>query len=139
MKNGVMKRTMKPTPIIHTCTTIILSSKNHLDYSDNFATIRQKNPRLPVLWCTIPKNRTASSQPFHTSDENKPQISGKFLTTTQRGVFPPQKPRNQPYRHHKNATLKTRRIQNPLKKPRKTPDSRPIPPSKKNHQNSDIK
>jgi hypothetical protein len=61
MKNGVMKSTMKPTPIIHTCTAIILSSvsKTISDYSETVSRIsaRKRNPLSPLVHDSQNENR----------------------------------------------------------------------------------
>jgi hypothetical protein len=108
------------------------------DYSENGPGTGPKNRAPWVLWCTVPKNGIASAL-FHTGHENKPQIRGVFLASAQRGAFSPQPPRNPPYLHHKNTTLKRDYSQNPPQKTQQKSQSPPISSTEKKLQNSDIK
>jgi hypothetical protein len=138
MKNGVMNSTMKPTPIIHTCTAIVLSSI-FKTIPTIARTAQGSAQRIGAFDAPFPKTESPSLL-FHTGRKNKLQIRGVLLTSTQRGVLSPQQPPNPPYFHHKNTTLKTPLFPEPPSKSTAKPPLGALSPSQKtNRKNGDIK
>jgi hypothetical protein len=94
------------------------------DYSEYRPRINAKNGR-PLGPLVHRSQNGIAIAAFPHPTQNKLQIRGMFLTSTQRGVFSPQPPRNPPQIHHKNTTQKRDVSRNPLKKHSKNTQSAP--------------
>jgi hypothetical protein len=88
IKQGAIRTTTNPTPIIHSCTATSSLPQTVSDYSDRRLRFRIKE--IEDVWyfgAAVPK--TAFSSCLHPKPKNKSPKVGMFLSTTQTTISRP--------------------------------------------------